>query len=47
MAKNEKTSPKVATKAAKLLNDPKSSKIVKSVAGSALSQAADKKKPKK
>jgi hypothetical protein len=42
MAKNEKTSPKVASKAAKLLASKKSSKDVKSVAASSLTQAADK-----
>ena len=48
MAKNEKTSAKVASKASKLLRNPKSSPIVKSVAASALTQAPDKKKsPKK
>ncbi len=46
MAKNEKTSPKVASKAAKLLGSKRSSKDVKSVAGSALTQTADKKKKK-
>ena len=45
MAKNEKTSKKVATKASELLSDPKTPKKVKSVAASALSQAED--KPKK
>lgn len=44
MARNEKTSAKVASKAAKLLKDPKTPKKVKSVAGSALTQTADKKK---
>jgi hypothetical protein len=44
MAKNEKTSKKVATEASKVLRDPKSSKIEKSVAGSALTQTVDKKK---
>jgi hypothetical protein len=44
MAKNEKTSRKVASKAAKILRDPKASKAAKSVAGSALTQARDKKK---
>ena len=44
MARNEKTSKSVGTKAAKLLSDPKSSKTVKSVAGSALTQRPDKKK---
>ena len=42
MAKNERTSPSVASKASKLLNSPTSSKAVKSVAGSALTQAANK-----
>jgi hypothetical protein len=46
MAKNEKTSKKVASKASKVLKDPKSTKAEKSVAGSALTQAADKKKKK-
>ncbi|MFA4901589.1 MAG: hypothetical protein WC600_02470 [Desulfobaccales bacterium] len=46
MAKNEKTSPKVASKASKLLASKKSSKDVKSVAASALTQASDKKKKK-
>ena len=44
MAKNEKTSAKVASKASKLLRSKKTSKNVKSVAGSALTQARDKKK---
>jgi len=43
-SKNEKTSPEVAKKASKLLRDPKTPKDVKSVAASALTQAADKKK---
>jgi hypothetical protein len=47
MAKNEKTSEKVATEASKVLRDPKSTKIDKSVAGSALTQAPDKKKKNK
>lgn len=46
MAKNEKTSPKVASTASKLLSDPKSSKAVKSVSASALTQAANKGKKK-
>ena len=46
MAKNEKTSPKVAKIASKLLRNPKTPKEVKSVAASALTQAADKKKKK-
>lgn len=47
MAKNEKTSGKVASKAAKLLSDPKTPKAVKAVAASALAQAPDRKKSKK
>ncbi len=47
MAKNEKTSKGVARKAAKQLSDPKSTPAQRSVAGSALSQSPDKKKPKK
>ena len=43
MAKNEKTSPKVATTASKQLSNPKTSKAGKSVAGSALTQARDRK----
>ena len=46
MAKNEKTSKKVASEASKVLRDPKSTKIEKSVAASALTQAPDKKKKK-
>jgi hypothetical protein len=42
-SKNESTSKKVASTAAKLLSDPKSSKAVKSVAGSALTQKTKKK----
>lgn len=44
MAKNEKTSKKIASIASKLLKNPRSSKDVKSVAASALTQAPDKKK---
>lgn len=44
MSKNEKTSPKVAAKASKILTNTKSAKDSKSVAGSALTQAANKKK---
>jgi hypothetical protein len=49
MAKNEKTSAKVASNAAKGTSNPKSltPKQVQSVSASALTQAADKKKPKK
>lgn len=47
MARNEKTSKKVASKAAKQLRSRKSSKAAKSVAGSALTQAPDKKRGRK
>lgn len=47
MAKNEKTSKSVASKAGKLLSNPKTPKIVKTVAASALTQTADKKSGKK
>jgi len=47
MAENEKTSKKVASKASKILKDPNSSKEQKSVAASALTQAADKQRKKK
>ncbi|MCX7563430.1 hypothetical protein OS176_07740 [Xanthomonadaceae bacterium XH05] len=43
MSKNEKTSKGVASKAAKLLRNPASSKAVKSVAGSTLTQAPNRK----
>jgi hypothetical protein len=43
MAKNERTSRSVASKASKLLSNPKTPKPVKSVAGSALTQAPDRK----
>lgn len=43
---NKVTSPKVASKASKILNDGRFSKASKSVAGSALSQAKPKKKKK-
>ena len=46
MAKNSKNSKKVGSKASKVLRDSKSTKIEKSVAGSALTQAPDKKKGK-
>jgi hypothetical protein len=42
MANNERTSPKVATKASRLLSDPRTPKAVKSVAASALTQTPDK-----
>jgi hypothetical protein len=41
MAKNEKTSKAVATKASKVLADPKSTKAMKAIAASALTQTAD------
>jgi len=47
MAKNEKTSPKMATIAAKALANPKSSGLTKSLAGALLTQAPDRKTPKK
>lgn len=47
MGKNEKTSKGVAKKASKLLRSKSTSKTVKSVAASALTQAPDKKKPKR
>jgi hypothetical protein len=47
MPKNPKeTSPRVAKVASKQLKDPSASKPAKTTAGSALSQAALKKKPK-
>lgn len=45
--RNEQTSKKVASTASKLLRSPKSSKAVKSVAASALTQAPNRKKTKK
>lgn len=47
MANNEKTSKRVASKASKLLSNPKTPKAVKSVAASALTQAANRKKSKR
>jgi hypothetical protein len=44
MASNEKTSKSVASKAAKVLRNPKATKAQKSVAASALTQAPDRKK---
>ena len=46
MAKNEKTSKTVASKASAILKNPKSTKAEKSVAASALTQAKDKPKKK-
>ena len=45
MANNERTSKSVASKASKILSNPKSTPSQKSVAASALSQAPDKAKP--
>jgi hypothetical protein len=45
--KNEETSKAVASKAGELLRNPKTPSKVKSVAGSALTQAPDKKGRKK
>lgn len=47
MARNEKTSKAVGTKASKLLRSKSTSKAVKSVAASALTQRPDRKKKKK
>jgi len=44
---NEKTSKKVASEAGKLLRNPNTSKVVKSIAASALTQAPNKSKKKK
>jgi hypothetical protein len=46
MAKNEKTSPKMATVASKALSNPNASKLTKSLAGALLTQAPDKPKKK-
>ena len=45
--KNEHTSKSVAAKASKILKDPKSSKAMRSIAASALTQAADRRKVRK
>lgn len=45
--RNEQTSKSVASKAAKILNDPKATKEQKSVAASALTQAPNRKKKTK
>ena len=47
MARNEKTSKRVASTAAKLLANPRSSQQVKKVAASALAQAPDHKRKKR
>lgn len=44
--RNEQTSPKVASKAGKVLSDPHSTKREKSIAASALTQARNKPKRK-
>jgi hypothetical protein len=46
MARSEKTSKRVATKASKLLRSKKTSKDVRSVAASALTQRPNRKKKK-
>lgn len=46
-SRNEKTSKGVASKASKILRDPKSTKDQKSVAASALTQAPNKKSSSK
>ena len=43
-AANKTTSPKVATKASKALSNPKSSKLTKTLAATALAQSEPKKK---
>jgi hypothetical protein len=47
MAKNERTTPRVASSASKVLRDPRSTPAEKSAAASALTQARDKKQSKK
>jgi len=47
MAENEKSSPELASLAGKVLADPNSSEAAKRLAGSVLTQAPDRKKPKK
>ena len=44
--RNEQTSPRVASKAGKILSDPKSTKAEKSIAASALTQTPNKPKKK-
>jgi len=46
MGKNEKTSPKMATLASKVLANPHASKVSKSLAGALLTQSPDKGKRK-
>lgn len=47
MAKNEKSSPKMASLAGKVLQQKSATEAAKKLAGSVLTQAADKKAPKK
>ena len=47
MAKYERTSKSVASKASRLLSNPKTPKPVRSVAASALTQAPDRKRGRK
>jgi len=47
VGKNERTSQKAAKNASKVLRDPRASKAAKSAAGSALTQAPDRKRPKR
>jgi hypothetical protein len=47
MAKNERTTPRVASLASKVLRDPRSTPAEKSAAASALTQARDKKQSKR
>ncbi|EOR93324.1 hypothetical protein ADIARSV_3511 [Arcticibacter svalbardensis MN12-7] len=44
MSKNEQTSPKMAKVASKVLSNPNSSKVSKSLAGALLTQSPNKKK---
>ncbi len=44
MAKNEQTSARVASLAAKVLSNPRSSKVSKTLAASVLTQAPDRKR---
>ncbi len=47
MAKNERTSKALAAKAAKVLADPASTKVMKSIAASALTQSPDRRRRSK
>ncbi len=47
MAKNERTSKSVARKAGKVLADPASTKAMRAIAASALTQAPDRRKEKR